>query len=116
MVKRIVLLSTVVAVFVWGQTVSVAADTGFTSNDFRVTPVVADIGATATVTVEGTMDRDLYFMYPGGQVGFNVHPSFDLQQTCANLMTPTETIVATRTQLAVCGIQSHGRGATWAKR
>jgi hypothetical protein len=97
MVTRIVVLSTVVAVLVWGQAVPAAADSGFTSNDFKLTHVVADIGATAMVTAEGTMDRDLYFVDSSGHIGFSVEPSFDLQQTCMSLITPTETIVATRT-------------------
>jgi hypothetical protein len=106
MLKRLVLTLTVV-VLLGSQTMPAAADTGFTSNDFRVTHAVADIGATTTVTVQGTIDRDLWGAYK------NLQPSFDLQQSCQNLVTPTDTIVATRTiNYPFLPIQRHSRGAT----
>jgi hypothetical protein len=90
-VERVTLVAAVVAVLISGQAIPAAADTGFTLNDFKVTHAVADIGATATVTVEGKVERDLGFG------SLNVHPSFDLQQNCQNLVTPTDTLIATAT-------------------
>jgi hypothetical protein len=89
--KRVTLVASVVAVLIWAQAIPAAADTGYTSSDFRLRHAVADIGATATVTVQGVIDRDLYAPL------FNVHPSFDLQQSCQNLSDPTVTLTATAT-------------------
>jgi hypothetical protein len=93
MARRVTLVAAVVAVLIWGQAIPAAADTGFTSNDFKVMHAVADIGATAMVTVQGVIDRDLY----ATQSLFNVHPSFDLQQACQSLTDATVTITATAT-------------------
>ncbi len=92
MVKRSVLVGAVAVVLVWGQTMPVSADTGFTANNFRLTHAVADIGATATITLQGTIDRDLWGQYMNVQ-----NHGFDLQQPCQNLTNPTDTIVATAT-------------------
>lgn len=99
MVKRVVLPAAVIALFVCVQTAPAAAETGFTSNDIKLTRVVADVGATATVTAEGTIDRDLYYVVrsPTGHTEFNVRPLFDLQQSCANSLTPADAILATVT-------------------
>jgi hypothetical protein len=93
MAKRVTLVAWVVALLIWGQAITASADTGFTSNDFKVKHVVADIGATATVTVQGLIDRDLHAAQPL----FNVHPSFDLRQSCQSLSDAAVTITATAT-------------------
>ena len=98
--KRVALFAAAVLLLMSADALPAAADAGFSSNDFQARHAVADIGATAHVRVDGWMDRDLYASQPL----FNVHPSFDLQQSCQNLVTPTDTIVATRTMPSVIDV------------
>lgn len=100
MVKRVVFLAALLALLLVGQTLPAAAEAGFTLSDFKVKHAVADIGATATVRLEGTIDRDLYALLdPSSPI--RQTPSFDLQQSCASLTTPTETILATARLLPI---------------